>query len=50
MTAELEGIYRPEVLKTIEEKIDEISGDLRELSIKIHGTVRSFTHLMIILN
>jgi len=30
------GIFRPEVLQTIEEELDNITGELRELSLKIH--------------
>ena len=33
-----ERIYNPEVLKTIEDKINELSEELRALSLDIHGT------------
>jgi hypothetical protein len=33
----LEDIFAPEAVKTIEVKIDELDGELRELSLKIHG-------------
>ena len=30
-------IYRPDILETIEAKIKELDGELRELSLDIHG-------------
>jgi len=30
-------IFRPEVMKTIEETLTALSSELRELSLKIHG-------------
>lgn len=35
--AEDVGLYRSEVLQTIEGKVDELSPELRELSLKIHS-------------
>ena len=31
--------FKPEVAKTIEAKLDELDGELRELSLQIHGIV-----------
>lgn len=31
-------IFKPEVLKYIEERVDKYNDDLRQLSLKIHGT------------
>lgn len=33
-----EPLFRPDVAKTIEEEMDNLSDELRELSLKIHGT------------
>ena len=30
-------LYKPEVMKTIEGKLDSLDAELRELSLKIHG-------------
>ena len=30
-------IFRPDVMKTIEETLNDLNSDLRELSLKIHG-------------
>ena len=35
-------IYRPDVMKTIEEQILLLDSELRELSLKIHGMLPSF--------
>lgn len=35
-------LYRPDVLNTIEAKIRELDGELRELSLDIHGMHISF--------
>jgi hypothetical protein len=32
-----DDIYRPEVMKTIEDTLDELDSELRDLSLKIHG-------------
>lgn len=35
------GIYRPEVLKSIEDEITRMDSELRSLSLKIHGIYES---------
>lgn len=35
--ASMDGVYRPEVMKTIEETLDALDASLRELSLDIHG-------------
>lgn len=34
-------MFRPEVMQTIEDKLDELDSELRELSLKIHGKLKS---------
>ena len=36
------AIFRPEVMKTIEETMDVLNEELRELSLKLHGIYESF--------
>jgi hypothetical protein len=39
---DVRGIYRPEILETIEKRIKELDLDLRELSADIHGSTRLY--------
>lgn len=37
-------LYRPDILETIEAKIKDLDGELRELSLDIHGKVPIIEH------
>lgn len=40
-----EPVWRPQVLKTIDDKIDELNPELRKISLKLHGRSNLLSYL-----